>query len=46
MSGYALAASRVGRWLADPRAWRWQNRVFGGLFIGAGALLAAAPRPA
>ncbi len=45
MSGYALAAARVGRWLTDPRALHWQNRVFGGLFVGAGALLAAAGRP-
>jgi homoserine/homoserine lactone efflux protein len=45
MSGYALAAARIGRWLADPRAVRWQSRVFGGIFIGAGALLAAAGRP-
>ena len=45
MSGYALAASRVGRWFANPQALRWQNRVFGGIFISAGALLAAAGRP-
>ena len=45
MSGYALTASRVGRWLSDPRALRWQNHVFGGIFVGAGALLAVAGRP-
>ena len=40
MSGYALLASRLGAWLHDARARRAQDRFFGGLFIGAGALLA------
>ena len=44
MSSYALAAARLGRWLHDPRALRLQNRVFGGLFVSAGALLAASSR--
>ena len=44
MSIYALAAASVGRWLSDPRALRWQNRMFGSLFVGAGALLAVAGR--
>ncbi len=45
MSGYALAAARLGRWLHDPRMIRFQNRAFGGLFVTAGALLAASSRP-
>ena len=40
MSGYALAAARLGRWLHDPQAIRLRNRVFGGLLASAGALLA------
>lgn len=46
MSCYALAASRLGRWLHDPRAIRTQNRLFGSLFMSAGALLAISSRPA
>ncbi len=45
MSAYALAALRIGRWLHDPLAQRRQNRLFGGLFISAGALLAISGRP-
>lgn len=45
MSGYALAAARLGRWLHDPRSIRVQNRFFGGLFVSAGALLAISSRP-
>ena len=45
MSGYALAAARLGRWLHDPRSIRAQNRLFGGLFVSAGALLAISSRP-
>lgn len=44
MSGYALAAAAIGRWLADPGALRLQNRVFGSIFVAAGALLATAGR--
>ncbi|MEZ7912274.1 MAG: homoserine/homoserine lactone efflux protein [Propionivibrio sp.] len=44
MSGYALLASRLGTWLHDARARRAQDRFFGGLFIGAGALLATSSR--
>lgn len=44
MSGYALAASRLGGWLHDPRSIRLQNRFFGGLFVSAGALLALSSR--
>jgi len=46
MSGYALAAAHLGRWLHNPGSIRAQNRFFGGLFISAGALLAATSRPA
>jgi homoserine/homoserine lactone efflux protein len=45
MSGYALAAVHLGRWLHDPIAIRRQNRLFGGLFVSAGALLAVSSRP-
>ncbi|MDP2882063.1 MAG: homoserine/homoserine lactone efflux protein [Azonexus sp.] len=45
MSGYALAAVHLGRWLHDPAAIRRQNRFFGGLFVSAGALLAVSSRP-
>ena len=41
MSCYALLAARLGRWLHAPRAMRAQNRVFGGIFVGAGMLLAS-----
>ena len=44
MSGYALLATRLRRWLHDPRALKAQNRFFGGVFVGAGALLAASGR--
>ncbi|MDR2112126.1 MAG: homoserine/homoserine lactone efflux protein [Candidatus Accumulibacter sp.] len=44
MSGYALLAARLRRWLRDPRAMKAQNRFFGGIFIGAGVLLAASGR--
>lgn len=41
MSGYALLVARLRPWLHDPRALRAQNRVFGGIFVTAGVLLAA-----
>lgn len=44
MSGYALAASRLRRWLHQPRALKALNRFFGGLFALAGAVLATASR--
>ena len=46
MSIYALAASRIARLLRDPRAMQKQNRVFGGLFVLAGAALVFSSRPA
>jgi len=45
MSGYALLAHRCRAWLHNPRMLCTQNRVFGGLFISAGALLALSSRP-
>jgi homoserine/homoserine lactone efflux protein len=44
MSAYALLVSRLRRWLHDPQAQRAQNRLFGGIFITAGILLAASER--
>jgi homoserine/homoserine lactone efflux protein len=46
MSIYALSAARLGRWLHDPAVLRQQNRVFGALFVSAGAALAASARSA
>ncbi len=44
MSGYALLAARLRRWLDDPKSLKTQNRFFGGVFIGAGVLLASSGR--
>lgn len=44
MSCYALLATRFRPLLRDPRLLRLQNRIFGGLFVGAGAMLAASSR--
>ncbi len=44
MSGYALLATRLRRWLHDLRAMQAQNRFFGGVFVGAGVLLATTTR--
>lgn len=44
MSCYALLATRFRPLLRKPALLRLQNRVFGGLFVGAGALLAASSR--
>ncbi len=44
MSGYALLATRLRRWLHDRRAMKMQNRFFGGIFVGAGVLLATSAR--
>ena len=40
MSGYTLLAARVLTTLREPHHIRWLNRTFGGLFVGAGLLLA------
>lgn len=44
MSIYALTAERLGRSLHQPDALRTQNRLFGSLFVAAGALLALSSR--
>ncbi len=44
MSGYTLLAARVLSALRDPAHIRWLNRSFGGLFVGAGVLLAGFKR--
>lgn len=44
MSGYALLATHLRHWLHDTRAQKAQNRFFGGVFIGAGVLLATSGR--
>jgi homoserine/homoserine lactone efflux protein len=44
MSCYAGLATRFRPLLRNPRALRLQNRLFGGLFVGAGAALAASSR--
>ena len=44
MSTYALTAARLGNWLHRPEYVRMQNRIFGGLFISAGALLGLSSR--
>ena len=44
MSGYALLATRLRLWLHDPKALKAQNRFFGGVFVGAGLLLASTGR--
>jgi len=44
MSTYALSAVRLGRWLRDPAMLRLQNRLFGGMFVSAGAALAISSR--
>ncbi len=44
MSGYALLATRLRHWLRDLRAMKAQNRFFGGVFVGAGVLLATTTR--
>jgi homoserine/homoserine lactone efflux protein len=44
MSCYALLATRLRRWLRDPRAMQAQNRFFGGIFVGAGVQLAVSGR--
>lgn len=40
MVGYATLAARLRPFVQDPRRMQVANRAFGGLFIGAGALLA------
>jgi homoserine/homoserine lactone efflux protein len=44
MSAYAVAALQMGRWLGEVRHIRWQNRVFGVVFITVGSMLAVSSR--
>lgn len=44
MSGYAMAALQMGRWLGEARHVRWQNRIFGAIFVTAGSMLAVSSR--
>ena len=44
MSGYALLATRLRHWLHDPKTLKAPNRFFGGVFVGAGLLLASTGR--
>ena len=44
MSGYALLAGRCRAWFHSPRMIRMQNKLFGGLFVAAGAALASSSR--
>jgi homoserine/homoserine lactone efflux protein len=44
MAGYTALASRLLAALKSPRQVRWTNRVFGTLFVAAGALLATFKR--
>jgi homoserine/homoserine lactone efflux protein len=46
MSGYTVFAARFLRLLRAPRHLHWVNRLFGGLFIAAAALLASFKRAA
>jgi homoserine/homoserine lactone efflux protein len=40
MVGYATLASELSRWMKSERHQRWQNRIFGSMFVGAAALMA------
>jgi homoserine/homoserine lactone efflux protein len=40
MIGYATLAWRLSRWMKSEKHQRWQNRVFGSMFMGAAALMA------
>ncbi|WP_325895053.1 homoserine/homoserine lactone efflux protein [Grimontia sp. NTOU-MAR1] len=44
MTGYALLASNLAHWVGNEQRMRMMNKVFGGLFIGAGTVLASASR--
>jgi len=44
MNGYTLFATKLLRYLQEPRHILWTNRIFGGLFVAAGGLLAAFKR--
>lgn len=44
MIGYATLATRIAVWIKGPRQMKLLNRVFGGMFVAVGALLASARR--
>ncbi|MFD1803883.1 homoserine/homoserine lactone efflux protein [Mixta tenebrionis] len=46
MIGYAALATRIAAWIKGPQQMKLLNRIFGGLFIAVGALLASARRVA
>ncbi|WP_075183431.1 homoserine/homoserine lactone efflux protein [Pantoea sp. 1.19] len=46
MIGYATLATRIAGWIRGPRQMKLLNRIFGGLFMTIGALLATARRVA
>ncbi|HCW48176.1 MAG TPA: homoserine/homoserine lactone efflux protein, partial [Erwiniaceae bacterium] len=46
MIGYATLARRIAVWIKGPHQMKLLNRVFGGLFVAIGALLASARRMA
>lgn len=44
MIGYATLATRIAVWIKGPQQMKLLNRIFGGLFVAVGALLASARR--
>lgn len=44
MMGYALLATRIAGWIKGPKQMKVLNRIFGGLFMAVGVLLASARR--
>nr|CBX72733.1 unknown protein [Yersinia enterocolitica W22703] len=42
MMGYATLATRIAGWIKSPQQMKLLNRIFGGLFMLVGALLATA----
>lgn len=44
MIGYATLATRIAVWIKGPRQMKLLNRIFGGMFMAVGALLASARR--
>nr|WP_154325475.1 homoserine/homoserine lactone efflux protein [Pantoea sp. 201603H] len=46
MIGYATLATRIANWIKGPQQMKLLNRIFGGLFMAVGILLASARRMA
>ncbi|RWR02744.1 homoserine transporter [[Pantoea] beijingensis] len=46
MIGYATLATRIANWIKGPQRMKLLNRIFGGLFMAVGILLASARRMA